>query len=60
MVTIKLMKLKLAELYQELNALKKAGYTPENLERVRDIEEQAKRIQVAIQHKKRSLGLYSA
>ena len=60
MVTIKLMKLKLAELYQELNALKRAGYSPENLERVRDIEEQAKRIQVAIQHKKRSLGLYSA
>lgn len=60
MVTIKMMKLKIAELYQELNELEKAGYTPENLERVREIEEQAKRLKVAIQHKQRALGLYSA
>lgn len=60
MVTIKLMKLKIQELYQELNQLEKAGFTPENLKRVREIEERAKELKTAIKHKQRSLGLYVA
>ena len=60
MVTIKLMKLRIQELYQELNQLEKAGPSPENLARVREIEKAAREIEVAIQHKKRALGLYVA
>jgi len=60
MVTIKLMKLRIDELYQELNRLEKAGPSPENLSRVRDIEKQANALKMAILHKKRSLGLYIA
>ena len=60
MVTIKLMKLRIAELYQELNRLEKEGYTPANLKRVREIEKTAKGIQMAIKHKQRALGLHVA
>lgn len=60
MVTIKLMKIRIAELYQELNRLEKAGYTPENLERVREIEKQANALKMAIRHKQVALGLHVA
>ena len=57
MVTINLMKLRIAELYQELNRLEKEGYTPANLERVRNIEKAANEIRTAIKHKMCVLGL---
>lgn len=60
MVTIKLMKIRIQELYQELNQLEKDGPSPENLARVREIERTAKSIQMAIRHKQKSLGLYVA
>lgn len=60
MVTIKLMKIRIAELYQELNRLEKAGYSEENLARVCEIEEQAKALTIAIKHMQRKLGLHVA
>ena len=57
MVTIKLMKLRIQELYQELNSLEKAGYTKENLDRVNEIKKQAEAIKVAIRHTQQKLGL---
>lgn len=57
MAIIEQMKLRIAELYQELNRLEKSGYTPENLARVHEIEKQAKDLKMAISHKKKAIGL---
>ena len=59
MVTIKLMKLRIQELYKELADLEKAGYTEENLERVRNIKKQADGIRMAIRHTQQKLGLHT-
>lgn len=60
MVTIKLMKLRIAELLKELNALEKQAPTPENLARVQEIKKQANGIRMAIRHTQQKLGLHVA
>lgn len=57
MCMIKEINLKIAELYQELNRLEKAGYSPENLKRVRDIQKQANDLAMARRMRQRQLGL---
>jgi hypothetical protein len=54
---IKEINLKIAELYQELNRLEKAGYSPENLKRVRSIQKQANDLAMARRMRQRQLGL---
>ena len=60
METIAQMKLKLAELYQELNELESAEPNLGNLKRVREIESTANAIKMAIRHTKRKFGLHVA
>lgn len=60
MVTIKLMKLRIAELLKELNALEKQAPTPENLARVQEIKKHANEIRMAIRHTQQKLGLHVA
>lgn len=57
MVMIKIAKMKLQELDQELNQLEKKGYSKENLDRVREIQKQIKELQVVIRLRKQQLGL---
>jgi len=57
MCMIKEINLKIAELYQELNRLEKAGYSPENLKRVRNIQKQANDLAMARRMRQRQLGL---
>lgn len=58
MVMIKIAKMKLQELDQELNQLEKKGYSEENLDRVREIQKQIKELQVVIRLRKQQLGLH--
>jgi len=54
---IKQINLKIAELQQELNRLEKAGYSPENLQRVEEIRKQANDLRMAKRMRQRQLGL---
>ena len=60
METIAQMKLKLAELYQELHELESAEPNLDNLKRVKEIESTANAIRMAIRHTKQKLGLHVA
>ncbi len=60
MVLIKLAKMKLQELDQELNQLEKKGFSPENLDRVYEIQKQIKELKVVIRLRKQQLGLHVA
>ncbi len=57
MAIIKEINLRLAELAQELNKLEKAGYTPENMERVRQIEKLANELKMARRMRQRQIGI---
>ena len=57
MAFIKQINLKIAELQQELNRLEKAGYSPENLQRVEEIRKQANDLRMAKRMRQRQLGL---
>ena len=57
MAIIKEINIRIAELYRELNRLEKAGYSPENLERVHEITKQANELKMARRMRQRQLGL---
>lgn len=57
MAIIKEINLRLAELAKELNELEKAGYTPENMERVRQIEKLANELKMARRMRQRQIGI---
>ena len=49
--------LKIAELYQELHQIEKAGYSPENIKRLDAIKKQTNELKIAIRMRQRQLGL---
>ena len=57
MAIIKEINLRLAELAKELNKLEKDGYTPENMERVRQIEKLANELKMARRMRQRQIGI---
>lgn len=57
MSKIDAMKVRINEIYKEINILNKEDATPENLEKVRKLERQIAELRVAIQHRRNQIGL---